>query len=98
MRLIPAIGGGLVPAVEALVMTGTIREYILDPEQTYKIRDAMNDGEYYKMQTFDQSLVSLYQAGRVSIEDALATSANPHDFRIKLRQIGIVVPSPDGTQ
>jgi twitching motility protein PilT len=98
MRLIPAVGGGLVPAIEALVMTGTIREYILDPEQTYKIRDAMSEGEYYKMQTFDQSLVSLFQAGRVSIEDALATSANPHDFRIKLRQIGIVVPSPDGTQ
>ncbi len=54
MRLLPAIGGGLVPAVEVLVMTGTIREYIVDPEQTYKIRDAMNEGAYYGMQTFDQ--------------------------------------------
>jgi twitching motility protein PilT len=98
MRLLPAVGGGLVPAVEVLVMNGTVREFLLDPEQTYKIRDAMGEGEYYGMQTFDQSLISLFQAGRITIEDALATSANPHDFRIKLRQIGISVPAPGGTQ
>jgi twitching motility protein PilT len=97
MRLIPAVGGGLVPAVEALVMTGTIREYLLDPEQTYKIRDAMSEGGYYGMQNFDQSLVGLLKAGRVNVEDALATSPNAHDFRIKLRQIGIAVPPPGET-
>jgi twitching motility protein PilT len=98
MRLLPAVGGGLVPAVEALVMTGTVREYVLDPEQTYKIRDAMSEGEYYGMQNFDQSLISLLQAGRITVEDALATSANAHDFRIKLRQIGVSVPAIGGTQ
>jgi twitching motility protein PilT len=93
LRLLPALGGGLVPAVEVLVMTGTVREYILDPEQTYKIRDAMAEGEYYGMQTFDQALVRLYEQGRISVEDAIATSANQHDFRIKLRQLGVVPPS-----
>jgi twitching motility protein PilT len=89
MRLIPSINGGLVPAVEVLVMTGTIREYILDPEQTYKIRDAMDEGEYYGMQTFDQSLLDLYQAGRITMDDAMSMAANAHDFKIKLRQLGI---------
>jgi twitching motility protein PilT len=97
MRLLPAIGGGRVPAVEVLVMTGTIREYILDPEQTHKIRDAMNEGEYYGMQSFDQSLLSLYQAGRITMEDAIATSANAHDFRIKLRQIGVAATPQYGS-
>jgi len=97
MRLIPAIGGGLVPAVEVLVMTGTVREYVLDPEQTYKIREAMGEGDYYGMQTFDQSLLRLYQDGRISIEDAVATSANQHDFRIKLRQLGLTPPPPSGS-
>jgi twitching motility protein PilT len=92
MRLLPAVGGGLVPAVEVLVMTGTVREYLLDPEQTYKIRDAMSEGGYYGMQNFDQSLIALLQAGRITVEDAMATSANAHDFRIKLRQIGVSVP------
>jgi twitching motility protein PilT len=78
-------------------MTGTIREYILDPEQTHKIRDAMNEGEYYGMQSFDQSLLSLYQAGRITMEDAIATSANAHDFRIKLRQIGVAATPQYGS-
>ena len=92
LRLLPAIGGGLVPAVEVLMMTGTVREYLLDAEQTYRIRDAIGEGDYYGMQTFDQSLIALYQAGKITIEDAIATSANGHDFRIKLRQLGITPP------
>lgn len=87
LRLIPSINGGLVPAVEVMVMTGTIREYITDPEQTYKIRDAMDDGEYYGMQTFDQALINLYREQRVTLDDAIAMAANAHDFKIKVRQL-----------
>jgi len=89
MRLIPSINGGLVPAVEVLISTGTIREYITDSEQTYKIRDAMEEGEYYGMQTFDQSLLSLYQQGRITLDDAMSMAYNAHDFKIKVRQLGI---------
>jgi twitching motility protein PilT len=89
MRLIPSINGGLVPAVEVLVMTGTIREYILDPEQTYKIRDAMDEGDYYGMQTFDQALLRLYQEGKITLDDAMSMAANAHDFKIKVRQLGV---------
>jgi twitching motility protein PilT len=87
--LIPSINGGLVPAVEVLVMTGTIREYIIDPDKTYLIRDAMEDGEYYGMQTFDKSLLALYQQGKITLDDATAMAANAHDFKIKVRQLGI---------
>jgi twitching motility protein PilT len=89
MRLIPSINGGLVPAVEVLVMTGTIREYILDSEQTYKIRDAMDEGEYYGMQTFDQSLLRLYQESKITMDDAMSMAGNAHDFKIKVRQLGV---------
>ncbi|MBE0476904.1 MAG: PilT/PilU family type 4a pilus ATPase [Coriobacteriia bacterium] len=89
MRLIPSINGGLVPAVEVLVMTGTIREYINDPEKTYLIRDAMEEGEYYGMQTFDQSLLKLYQDRRITLDDAMAMAHNAHDFKIKVRQLGV---------
>lgn len=89
MRLIPSIQGGLVPAVEVLVMTGTIREYINDADKTYLIRDAMEEGEYYGMQTFDQSLLTLYSEGKITIDDAIAMSANAHDFKIKVRHLGI---------
>ena len=89
MRLIPSINGGLVPAVEVMVMTGTIREYIMDSEKTYMIRDAMEEGEYYGMQTFDQSLINLYADGWITLDDATAMAANAHDFKIKIRQLGI---------
>jgi len=89
LRLIPSINGGLVPAVEVLVMTGTIREYISDPEKTYMIRDAMEEGEYYGMQTFDQSLIQLYTNRRITLDDAMAMAHNAHDFKIKIRQLGV---------
>ncbi len=89
LRLIPSISGGLVPAVEVLVMTGTIREYITDPEKTYLIRDAMEEGDYYGMQTFDQSLLKLYADRRITLDDAIAMANNAHDFKIKVRQMGI---------
>ncbi len=93
LRLIPSIQGGLVPAVEVLVMTGTIREYVIDPDKTYLIRDAMEEGMYYGMQTFDQSLLRLYQEGRITLNDAISMAHNAHDFKIKVRQLGID-PSP----
>jgi len=89
MRLVPSINGGLVPAVEVMVTTGTIREYITDPEQTYKIRDAMEEGEYYGMQTFDQSLLKLYVSQIITLDDAVAMAHNAHDFKIKVRQLGV---------
>jgi twitching motility protein PilT len=39
------------------------------------------------MQTFDQSLMSLYQRGLVSYEEALRWSSNPNDFALKVRGI-----------
>jgi len=53
------------------------------------IRDAMEEGEYYGMQTFDQSLLRLYSQGRITLEDAVAMAQNAHDFRIKVRQLGV---------
>lgn len=89
LRLIPSIQGGLVPAVEVLIMTGTVREYINDPDKTYLIRDAMEEGQYYGMQTFDQSLLNLYQDQKITLDDAIAMAHNAHDFKIKMRQLGL---------
>jgi twitching motility protein PilT len=34
------------------------------------------------MQTFDQALLHHYQAGRVTMEDALRYASSPHDFKL----------------
>ena len=45
------------PAIEVLVSTGLIRDYIVNEEKTYLIREAIAAGtSQYGMQTFDQSL------------------------------------------
>jgi Tfp pilus assembly ATPase PilU len=33
--------------------------------------------------------LTLYQAGAITMDDAMSMAANAHDFKIKLRQLGI---------
>ncbi len=84
-----ADGKGRVPATETLVMTGRIFDRIVDPEDPETIEDIIADGEYYGMQTFDQSLFGLYKNGLVSLRDAMGVSSHPHDFRLQLQQEGL---------
>jgi twitching motility protein PilT len=89
-RLVPrATGEGRVAVVEVLVMTSRIFEFVVDPAQLPLIEDAIAEGGYYGMQTFDQHLLGLYKAGDVSLRDALAAATNPHDFRVALRSEGL---------
>jgi twitching motility protein PilT len=61
----------------------------MDPQQISQIEDAVADGGYYGMQTFDQHLLQLYRDGEITLRDALATATNPHDFRVALRAAGL---------
>ncbi len=88
-RLVPkADGAGRVPAVEVLLNTARVREYIEDKDKTKKIREAIAQGyTSYGMQTFDQSLMSLYKENLISMEEALRQSTNPDDFALRLRGV-----------
>jgi len=83
-----AKGNSRIPAVEILVATPLIRDYILHEDKTSSIRDAIAAGtSQYGMQTFDQSLFYLYQSGLVSLDEALRGSTNPDEFRLRLAGI-----------
>jgi twitching motility protein PilT len=88
-RLVPrADGQGVVPAVEVLVTTARIAECIRVKEKTSEIRDAIGQGyTTYGMQTFDQSLLSLYRQGLITYDVALAQASNPSDFALKVRGV-----------
>jgi twitching motility protein PilT len=76
------------PAVEILIATSTIREFIRDPEKTILIRQAIQEGfVQYQMQTFDQSLMQLVKEDRINVESALQASSNPHEFMLRLKGI-----------
>src|SRR5215831_12699077 len=64
-RLVPRKdGAGRVPAVEIMIATPTVKEFILNPEKTPLIHSVVAEGmTQYGMQTFDQSVLALLQAG-----------------------------------
>ena len=81
-------GQGRVPACEVMITTGYIRDCIINPDKTRLIRDAIAAGtSQYGMQTFDQSLFDLYSRNLITIEEALARSSNPDDFRLRIQGI-----------
>jgi twitching motility protein PilT len=88
-RLVPrADGSGRVPAIEVLINTARVREYIEDKDKTRKIRDAIAQGyTTYGMQTFDQSLMALYKENLITLEEALRQASNPDDFALRVRGI-----------
>jgi twitching motility protein PilT len=89
-RLLPKIGGGRVPAIEIMLMTGRIKDCILDADKTLEIHDLIAESNYYGMQTFDQSLVGLFKDGHATLEDATDAAMSPHDFQLVLKKSGVL--------
>ncbi|HEY0809020.1 MAG TPA: ATPase, T2SS/T4P/T4SS family, partial [Longimicrobiales bacterium] len=88
-RLLPTKDGkGRVVAVEVMVVTGTIRDAILDPEMTNEIFDLIAEGrDQYGSQTFDQHLMELVRHDWVDFDVARAAANNPGDFELKMRTL-----------
>ena len=85
-RLVERRDGGRVAAIEVLVSTGRVFDKISHAEETHEIEEIIADGEYYGMQTFDQSLLALYERGLIELREALAASTKPHDLRLLIEQ------------
>ena len=43
--------------------TGRVFDKIVNADETHEIEQIIAEGEYYGMQTFDQSLLELYERG-----------------------------------
>ena len=86
-----ASGEGRVPAVEILVNTGRVFDRIVDPDAPGDTIDMiMADGEFYGMQTFDQSLLALHRAGTIGLREAMAAATSPSDLRVALQREGLL--------
>ncbi len=88
-RLIPKSDGkGRAPAVEVLISTAFIRDCIMDKEKTHNIPGAIAQGtSQYGMQTFDQSIFSLFEQGLISYEEALRWASNVDEFKLRVQGI-----------
>jgi twitching motility protein PilT len=84
-RLIPKSGGGRTAVLEILKSTMRTRDYILKGEgEGRSLIDAMHDGSIDGMQTFDDQLEKLWQAGTVTKETALAYSTNATNLALRM--------------
>ena len=82
-RLVPtADGRGRVATCEILRMTGRVRDMIMDPTQTGRLQEVIQEGGFYGMQTFDQALFTHLKAGRITMDDAMKAATSPNDFKL----------------
>src|SRR3954453_14791768 len=88
-RLMPRLDGqGRAPAVEVLISTPFIRDCIVDKEKTHLIHSSIGAGtSQYGMQTFDQSIFSLFEQKLVSYEEALRWASNVDEFKLRVQGI-----------
>jgi twitching motility protein PilU len=84
-RLIPTLNGkGRVPAIEILLNSPLISDLIFKGE-VGMIKDIMKKSRELGMQTFDQSLFDLYEARKISYEDALRNADSVNDLRLNIK-------------
>jgi twitching motility protein PilT len=82
-RLLPRVGGGRVAAVEVMINNARIGDLIREnrPEE---ITDAVAEGEFFQMQTFQRALIDKVLEGAVDRDVAANASSNKHDFMVAL--------------
>jgi twitching motility protein PilT len=84
-RLLPKVGGGRVAALEILKSTMRTRDYVVKGENEGRsLTDAMHDGSVDGMQTFDDEIEKLWNAGTISRDTALAYASNPTNLALRM--------------
>ncbi|GAB7126448.1 PilT/PilU family type 4a pilus ATPase [Silvimonas sp. JCM 19000] len=87
-RLLPHRSGkGRVAAVEVMLNSPLISDLIFKGE-VHEIKELMKKSRELGMQTFDQSLFDLFEAGLVNYEDALRNADSVNDLRLQIKLNG----------
>jgi len=77
-------GKGRYPAVEILINTPLVKDYIRKGE-IEKLKELMKNSREQGMQTFDQALYDLYTAGKIGYEDALNSADSRNEVRLMIK-------------
>ncbi|HEX2650598.1 MAG TPA: PilT/PilU family type 4a pilus ATPase [Burkholderiales bacterium] len=97
-RLIPLREGkGRAAAVEVLLNSPLISDLIFKGE-IHGIKEIMKKSRELGMQTFDQALFDLYEAGRISYEDALRFADSTNEVRLNIKLHGKEMKGKDLTK
>ncbi len=85
-RMVNKISGGLTPALEIMINTGTVRK-LIEENRLEKLAAAIEVGVDDGMQTFNQALFNLVKQGIVSEKEALAKATNPQALEMNFKGI-----------
>jgi twitching motility protein PilT len=80
-RLLPREGGGRVAVVEAMVVNARIADLIREGRPD-EIPDAIAEGQFFGMQTFQMALIEAVLDGTIDREVAANAASNRHDFLV----------------
>lgn len=87
-RLIPKADGiGRAAAIEIMINSPLISDLIFKGD-VHEIKEIISRSRELGMQTFDQALFDLHEAGIVSYEDALRNADSVNDLRLKIKLHG----------
>ena len=82
-RLLRRQDGGRIAAVEVMVNNARIADLIRE-NKTEQIPEAIAEGSFFNMQTFQQALIELVVCGEIDRETAANAATNQHDFVVAL--------------
>ena len=87
-RLVPKREGkGRIAAVEVLLNSPLVSDLVFKGE-VLEIKEVMKKSREMGMQTFDQALFDLYEAGAITYEDCLRNADSINDLRLQIKLHG----------
>jgi twitching motility protein PilT len=84
-RLLPRKDGGRIAALEVMVNNARIADLIRE-NRADEMHEAIAEGEFFQMQTFEQALIDLVVSDVVDKDIAADASTNKHDFIVALER------------
>ncbi len=85
-RMVNKIGGGVMPALEIMINTPTVRK-MLEENRLEKLSAAIETGVDDGMQTFNQALFALTKERKITEKEALAKASNPQALEMNFKGI-----------
>ena len=87
-QLIPTVDGkGRKAAIEVLINTPLVSDLIKKGD-VHALKEIMTKSSEQGMQTFDQALFQLYNAGEITYDSALAAADSANDLRLMIKLSG----------
>ncbi|MBL8251357.1 MAG: PilT/PilU family type 4a pilus ATPase, partial [Candidatus Competibacter sp.] len=86
-RLIPTVDGKRVAAIEVLLNSPMV-EALIKRGEVSGLKEIMEKSTGLGMQTFDQALFALQQAGKISVDEAIKNADSANNLRLRINLSG----------